>query len=89
MSDDYELDDDSDFFEPEFDEWYTRMLDAVGEYMDTISDREDQNITQRDITIIRALIDFYGFHSEDMMEVLDDVVARAELLEQENSDIKH
>ncbi len=90
MSDDIDWDpeDFEDLDDPEIEEWYVKMLDAVGEYMDGITQREDPNITQRDITIIRALIDFYGFEYEDMMEVLEDILARNEELEMEEKNSK-
>ena len=87
MSDQLEWDDDLE--ELDEDEWYIRMLDAVGEYMDSIAEREDQTINQRDITIIRALIDFYGYEAEDINDVLEDVVARTEQLELEEKQQKH
>ena len=65
------------------------MLDAVGEYLDTIGSREDREITERDITIVRALIDFYGFEAEDFLEVLEDVNARTRQLEEENKNVTH
>lgn len=87
MSGQLEWDDDLEALDE--DEWYIRMLDAVGEYMDSIAERDNTDITQRDITIIRALIDFYGFEEEDMTEVLDDVVSRSEQLELEEKQKNH
>ena len=70
------------FIEPEWDPWYCKMLDAVGEYMDTIGHRPDPEINDRDILIIKALIDFYGFDTSEMQEILDDLNTRTEFLEQ-------
>ena len=68
--------------EPEWDPWYVKMLDAVGEYMDTITYKEEEDIDDRDIRIIQALIDFYGFDVDDMADVLDDI----ETLEKQRKD---
>lgn len=73
-----------EFLEPDWDPTYVRMLDAVIEYMDTIGQREDPTITQRDITIIQALIEFYDFEvadKQDILDVLDDVRIRADYLD--------
>ena len=67
--------------EPEWDPTYVRMLDAVIEYMDSIGDRDDTSINQRDITIIQALIEFYDFEvvdNQDILDVMDDIKIRAE-----------
>lgn len=69
--------------EPDWDPWYCRMLDAVGEYMDGIGHRVDPEIDDRDIRIIRALIEFYGFDSDEMKDILDDINTRTEQLEQQ------
>lgn len=70
------------FIEPDWDPWYCKMLDAVGEYMDTMGERDDTEISYRDINIIRALIQFYGFDSDEMKDILDDINTRTEYLEQ-------
>jgi hypothetical protein len=67
--------------EPEWDPWYCKMLDAVGEYLDTISSRPDPDITDRDFIIIKALVEFYGFDADEMQDILDDISTRAEQLE--------
>ena len=72
--------------EPQWDPWYCKMLDAVGEYLDGIGERENPDIDQRDITIIRALIEFYGFEPEDMKDILDDVNTRTDQLERMEKD---
>ena len=76
--------------EPEWDDKYVRMLDAVIEYLDSIGEREDTRINQRDITIIQALIEFYDFEvldKQDILDVMDDVKLRAnELGDDDESD---
>ena len=79
-----------EYMEPEWDAKYVRMLDAVIEYLDSIGQREDIRITQRDITIIQALIEFYDFEvldRQDILDVMDDVKIRAnEIGEDDESD---
>ena len=82
----------SDFVEPEWDPKYVRMLDAVIEYMDGIGERNDPKINARDITIIRALIEFYDFEvldNQDIIDVMDDVKIRADQLDTEKNDESH
>ena len=69
--------------EPEWDPWYCKMLDAVGEYLDTIGNRPDPEINERDFRIIRALIEFYGFESDNIKDILDDINTRTEQLEKQ------
>ena len=74
---------------PDWDPQYVRMLDAVIEYMDTIGGRENPNINARDITIIRALIEFYDYEvydNQDIVDVMDDVKVRADQIETEEND---
>jgi len=82
-----------EFIEPEWSEGYVQLLDALVEYMGTIAIREDTSINERDITIIRALIEFYDFEIEswdDVLDILSDVAARAEDLEiDENTESRH
>lgn len=69
-----------EFIEPEWDPTYVRMLDAVIEYLDSVGQRDDVKINQRDITIIQALIEFYDFEvldKQDILDVMDDVKIRA------------
>ena len=69
-----------EYMEPEWDAKYVRMLDAVIEYMDSIGQREDTRVNQRDITIIQALIEFYDFEvldKQDILDVMEDVKIRA------------
>lgn len=68
-----------EYMEPEWDAKYVRMLDAVIEYMDGIGARENPKINQRDITIIKALIEFYDFEvldNQDLIDIMDDVKVR-------------
>ena len=76
--------------EPDWDPWYIKMLDAVGEFMDEIGHRPDPEITDRDFVIIKALIEFYGFDSDEIEEILDDLNIRAEQVErQKKTDENH
>ncbi len=68
-----------EYVEPEWEAKYIRMLDAVIEYMDGIHVREDSTINQRDITIIKALVEFYDFEvldNQDLIDIMDDVKVR-------------
>ena len=75
--------------EPDWDPWYIRMMDAVGEYMDMIGHRADTEITDRDFIIIKALIEFYGFDSGEMKEMFEDLDIRAEQLKRELENGNH
>ena len=82
----------SEFVEPEWDPTYVRMLDAVIEYMDSIGERNDPSINQRDINIIQALIEFYDFEvsdNQDILDVMDDIKIRAEQTRTEEDDESH
>lgn len=73
-----------EFIEPEWDPTYVRMLDAVIEYLDSVGERDDVKINQRDITIIQALIEFYDFEvldKQDILDVMDDVKVRVSQLD--------
>lgn len=69
------------FVEPEWDPMYVKMLDAVGEYLDSMGEREGDTPNQRDIRIIRALIEFYDFEPEYIHDIMEDVLTRTEQLE--------
>ena len=75
------------FKEPEWDPMYVKMLDAIIEYMDNdIAPRGEDSINQRDVTIIRALVEFYDFEvqdNKDLAEIMEDVSIRADQLEEE------
>lgn len=75
--------------EPDWDPWYCKMLDAVGEYLDTIGARPDTEITERDFVIIKALIEFYGFDSGEMEDILNDMDKRTEQLERKLENDSH
>lgn len=75
--------------EPEWDPWYCKMLDAVGEYLDTINSRPNSEIDMRDYTIIRALIEFYGFDSDQIKEILDDLDTRTDQLQKQKENESH
>ena len=73
-----------EYIEPEWEEKYVRMLDALIEYLDSIGQREVTTINQRDITIIRALIEFYDFEvidNQDLLDIMDDVKERVSILD--------
>jgi K+/H+ antiporter YhaU regulatory subunit KhtT len=72
-----------EWIEPEWEDTYVRMLDAVGEYLDSMGDRNITEVNERDIRIIRALIEFYDFEAEDIQDILKDVLDRTEQLERE------
>jgi hypothetical protein len=70
-----------EYIEPEWDKKYVQMLDALIEYLDSIGQREVTSINQRDITIIKALVEFYDFEVEDnqdLLDIMDDVKIRAD-----------
>jgi len=78
-----------EFVEPEWDTKYVRMLDAVIEYMDSIGQREVTAVNERDIRIIRALIEFYDFEvydNQDILDVMDDVRQRVSQLDFEDDE---
>ena len=68
-----------EYLEPEWQDKYVTMLDALIDYLDEIGQREITTINQRDITIIKALIEFYDFEvldNQDILDIMDDVKAR-------------
>lgn len=70
----------SEFIEPDWDPKYVRMLDALIEYLDDVGQREVTAINERDIRIIKALIEFYDFEvsdNQDILDIMDDVKIRA------------
>ena len=72
------------FLEPEWDSKYVQLLDALIEYLDNIGQREVAVISQRDITIIKALIEFYDFEvydNQDIVDIMDDVKERVKELD--------
>ena len=79
------------FLEPDYDDKYIQLLDALIEYLDNIGQRGQTNISQRDITIIKALIEFYDFEvtdNQDIIDIMDDVKVRAEELDGTTEDNK-
>ena len=83
------------FVEPEWDEKYIQLLDALIDYLESIGQRDQVSIGERDIRIIKALIEFYDFEiydNQDIVDIMDDVKARVEELDdtvEENSDGTH
>ena len=78
-----------EYVEPEWEEKYVKMLDALIEYLDSIGQREVTAINQRDITIIKALIEFYDFEvddNQDIIDIMDDVRERAKELDLSNEE---
>jgi hypothetical protein len=68
-----------EYMEPEWEEKYVKMLDALIEYLDNIGQREVTAINERDIRIIKALIEFYDFEvldNQDIIDIMDDVKQR-------------
>jgi hypothetical protein len=62
---------------------YHKMLDALLEYLASM-DHED--FTKRDITILQALVEFYGFDQELLIDFLNQAT---ELLEKEEESLSH
>ena len=78
------------FVEPEWDAQYVKVLDALIDYLDKIGERENPSINQHDITIIKALIEFYDFDvhdNQDIIDIMDDVKVRADQLEIDNKNL--
>lgn len=76
----------SEYIEPEWQKKYVRMLDALIEYLDDIGSSDEPKISQRDITIIQALIEFYDFEvldKQDIIDIMDDVRIRVSQLDEE------
>ncbi len=74
----------SEYIEPEWQKKYVRMLDALIEYLDDIGQREIKTISERDIRIIKALVEFYDFEvldNQDLLEIMDDVKQRVNELD--------
>lgn len=74
----------SEYIEPEWQKKYVRMLDALIEYLDEIGQREIKTISERDIRIIKALVEFYDFEvldNQDLLEIMDDVKQRVNELD--------
>lgn len=79
-----------EYMEPEWEAKYVMMLDALIEYLDEIGQRDVAAINERDIRIIRALIEFYDFEvldNQDILEIMDDVKQRVNELDFGDEDI--
>lgn len=68
-------------FDSMWDPWYSKMLEAVGEYMDSIVVREDPKYNERDDRIVKALIEFYGFETDSIKDILRDAEQRMDQLD--------
>lgn len=73
----------------DWDPWYCKMLDAVAEYIENIEAAEGEDISERDHTIIRALVEFYGFDYENIGQILDDMNVRVVQLEKQKLKVKN
>ncbi|MFN9903689.1 MAG: hypothetical protein ACK55Z_33915 [bacterium] len=75
--------------EPEWEEKYVKMLDALIEYLDEIGQRDIKVINERDIRIIKALVEFYDFEvldNQDLLDIMDDVKSRVNDLDFEDEE---
>jgi hypothetical protein len=78
-----------EYVEPEWEAKYVKMLDALIEYLDEIGQRDIKVINERDIRIIKALIEFYDFEvldNQDLLDIMDDVKARVNELDFEDEE---
>lgn len=78
-----------EYIEPEWEAKYVKMLDALIEYLDEIGQRDIKVINERDIRIIKALIEFYDFEvldNQDILDIMDDVKARVNELDFEDEE---
>ena len=78
-----------EYVEPEWEEKYVRMLDALIEYLDDIGQRDIKVINERDIRIIKALVEFYDFEvldNQDLLDIMDDVKSRVNDLDFEDEE---
>lgn len=78
-----------EYIEPEWEAKYVKMLDALIEYLDEIGQRDIKTINDRDIRIIKALIEFYDFEvldNQDLLDIMDDVKARVNELDFEDEE---
>lgn len=75
-----------EYLDPVWEEKYQMMLDALIGYLDEIGQRDITVINERDIRIIKALIEFYDFEvtdNQDILDIMDDVKHRI------MDDVKH
>ena len=78
-----------EYMEPEWEAKYVKMLDALIEYLDEIGQRDVTVINQRDIRIIKALIEFYDFEvldNQDIIDIMDDVKERVQQLDNKDTE---
>ena len=78
-----------EYIEPEWEEKYVKMLDALIEYLDDIGQRDIKTINERDIRIIKALVEFYDFEvldNQDLLDIMDDVKSRVNDLDFEDEE---
>ena len=78
-----------EYVEPEWEAKYVKMLDALIEYLDEIGQRDIKTINERDIRIIKALVEFYDFEvldNQDLLDIMDDVKSRVNDLDFEDEE---
>jgi hypothetical protein len=78
-----------EYIEPEWEAKYVKMLDALIEYLDEIGQRDIKVINERDIRIIKALVEFYDFEvldNQDLLDIMDDVKSRVNDLDFEDEE---
>jgi hypothetical protein len=78
-----------EYMEPEWEAKYIMMLDALIEYLDEIGQRDIKVINERDIRIIKALVEFYDFEvldNQDLLDIMDDVKSRVNDLDFEDGE---
>ena len=78
-----------EYIEPEWEAKYVKMLDALIEYLDDIGQRDIKVINERDIRIIKALVEFYDFEvldNQDLLDIMDDVKSRVNDLDFEDEE---
>lgn len=78
-----------EYIEPEWEAKYVKMLDALIEYLDDIGQRDIKTINERDIRIIKALVEFYDFEvldNQDLLDIMDDVKSRVNDLDFEDEE---
>ena len=78
-----------EYIEPEWEEKYVKMLDSLIQYLDDIGHRDIKTINERDIRIIKALVEFYDFEvldNQDLLDIMDDVKSRVNDLDFEDEE---
>lgn len=74
-----------EYLEPEWVHKYELMLDAIINYLDDMHEKNYTSVNERDIRIIKALIEFYDFQvldNQDIIDIMDDVKVRVSELDE-------